>query len=222
MSQPVLTQKASNALKLGKNGSYSNEGVVQQHTLYDSSFTAATLRATTSFFTVPQGGAKTQTETNLSDSGKLPNGQSFLIEKIGFALKANVVGDAVLTNVNAILSAYFNIMQNSIFEIQIASRDFELQIPGSMFLSPIPVAGNSTMLAATDRLVNQGEIMSGGWYKLGVTPISIGNLVSFKVIMHSGSGNGTLAAILNTASGLLLTQLAQIECRLGGILTKMI
>lgn len=219
--QPVITKKAANALNLQKNGSYSNEGNVLQHTLYDSAFFAnTTLAPQTSFFTVPQGGAKTLTETNLSDSGKLPNGQTFLIEKVGICLKALLAGDDVDSNV--VLAAFYNIIQNSIFEVKIAGREYDLQLPGSVLLAPIQTAARGTVITATDRPVNTGNMLASGWFKLGTTPIAIGNLTSFSVVMKSGSGNAAIATILNTASAALYTQLAQIEFRLGGILTRMI
>jgi len=221
MKNPIITKKAAQALKLGANGSYSDEGQILQHTLYDSAFFQdATLAAKTSFFTVPQGGAKTLTETNMEDSGKLPNGNTFMIESFGIALKCNFVGTD--GDVNTVLSAYYNIIQNSIFEVIISGRAFDLQLPGSRLLTPIPVSDTGTMVDATTRLAGDPNLLASGWYKLPATPIPVANLVSFKVDMISGSGLAALAAILDTASDVLNTQKAQIEVRLGGTLTRLI
>lgn len=223
MANPVITKQAAQDLQLGKNGSYSNEGNVLQHVVYDNmNFAATTLRQETTFFSVPIGGAymggqKTVTETNLREVGKLPNGQTFLIKEISFALIPGIVGAD--TDVNTVLAAYYNIMQNSVFEIKIAGREYDFQTPGSVFLNPVQVSG---LNSAANGAVPGGDFISTGWVKLNSTPIPVGQLVSFNVIQRSQSGVAAIAAILNTASDALNTQNAQIQCRLRGILTRAI
>jgi len=226
MPNPVITKKAAEDLQLGKNGSYSNEGNVLQHVLYDNmDFQDATLRAETTFFSIPfggvyMGGNKTLSETNLREVGKLPNGQTFLVKEISFSLVPTIVGTDV--DANTILAAYLNILQASTIEFKIAGREFDFQAPGSVFLCPIHVAARNTVVTATDRNVNVGDYISSGWIKLSATPIPIGQLVSFNVIMRSGSAVAANVTILNTASDVLDTQEAQIQCRLRGILTRAI
>lgn len=221
---PVITAQVAKDLQLGKNGSYSNEGNVLQHTLYDTErFAATTARPTTNFFTVPQGQAntagqaKTLTETNMTDPGKLPNGQTYLIKEVLANLMANVVGADV--DVNTVLAAYYNLMQNSVFEIKIAGREFDLQKPGSVFLPHNPVSG---LASAANAAPVQSSFISTGVVRLNATPIPIGQLVSFSMVQRTGSGTAALTTIINTASDVLATQVAQLQMHLVGILTRAI
>jgi hypothetical protein len=186
-------------------------------------FQNTTLRAETTFFSIPiggtyMGGTKTLSETNLREVGKLPNGQTFLAKEIGFALIPTIVGTDV--DVNTVLAAYYNIMQASTFEIKIAGREYDLQVPGTVFLAPVQVSGLAS--AANEQPSFGGSYISTGWVKLSSTPIPIGQMVTFNVIMHSGSAIAANAAILDTASDVLDTQEAQMQCRLRGILTRAI
>ena len=224
----VITKNAMEALQLQKNGSYSNEGNILQHVLFDNlDFQDATLRANGSFFTSPvnstyMGGSKTDTETNIITAGQLPNTQTFLVREISFSFIPNIVG----TDVDPMLlvAAYTNIMQASRFEIKIAGREFDFQAPGSVFFPPIYTNSQATMVDATTRVASNvgGGFISTGWVKLASTPIPIGNLVNFSVKMASSVADTTLATILDTASDVLNTQNAQIQCRLRGILTRSI
>lgn len=218
MNQPVITKSAMEDLQLGKNGSYSNEGNVLQHTLYDTlAFQATTMRPQTIFFNTGQTATRTLTETNLQEAGKLPNGQTFLIKGMSLALIAGFVGAD--TDVNTILSAYYNIIQNSTFEIKIAGREWDLQKPGTSFLPPVV---NASLNSAANGAFPQGQFITTGACKLNATPIPIGQLVSFQVFQKSGSGTGAITAILNTASDVLATQNAQLQVRLEGVLTRAI
>lgn len=228
MPRSVITKQAAEALQLGKNGSYSNEGNVLQHVLYDNlDFQDATLRARGTYFTSPvnaayMGGNKTETETNLATAGQLPNTQTFLIKEISFSLIPNIVGTD--TDILLIMAAYTNIMQASRFEIKIAGREFDLQVPGTVFLPPIFAHSQAVVVDATSRAVANvgGSYISTGWVKLAGTPIPIGNLVTFSVIQVSAAAAGALATILDTASDVLNTQNAQTQCRLRGVLTRSI
>ncbi len=226
MATPVITQKAAEDLQLGKNGSYSNSGNVLDHFLYDNmDFQNTTFRNETTFFSIPFGGVymtanKTLTETNLREVGKLPNGQTFLIKAISFAYIPSQVSTS--TDLNANLADYITIMQNTTFEIKIAGREFDFQAPGSTFLSPITLAGQSIVVDATTRTGTTGDYISSGWIKLAATPIPIGQLVSFNVIMKTGAADPAIGLRLDTASDQLESQRAQIQCRLKGILTRAI
>lgn len=217
-NNPVITKSAMQDLQLGKNGSYSNEGNVLQHTLYDTlTFAATTVRAQSLFFSVPIGTTKTLTETNLQDSGKLPNGQTFLIKSISFAAMIADIGTD--DGINSNISAYVNIIQNSVFEIKIAGREFDMQKPGSEFLPSFMAASIS---AAANVAAAQSMFISTGEIKLAATPIPIGQLVTFGVVQKTGSATSALQTILNTASNNLNAQNAQLQIRLKGILTRAI
>lgn len=228
MTRNVITKNAMEALQLQKNGSYSNEGNVLQHVLFDNlDFNNTTLRANGTFFTSPinasyMGGFKTDTETNLVTAGQLPNTQTFLIKEISFALIPMIVGTD--TDVIERIADYVNIMQASRFEIKIAGREFDFQAPGSVFVPPIFAHSQATMVDATTRAIANagGAYISTGWVKLASTPITIGNQVNFSVRMASSVASTTLATLLDTASDDLNTQNAQMQCRLRGILTRSI
>jgi len=207
-----------------KQGSYSNvSGDVLDHVLYDEVlFQATTVRANTSFFTTPIGGAfgavtKTKQETNMSDPGKLPAGQGFVIKEFGiFCPTINVTAD---NDAAAVMQAFVNILAFSVFEIAIAGREYDLQIPGSMFLPAMMNRSNSVIVAATALQAYSGEYLASGWFKLSA-PIILGELVSFSVKHLVGSAVAANQTILDTASGLLATQVAPLQLKLRGTLVR--
>lgn len=207
-----------------KAGSYSQvSGDVLDHVLYDEVlFAATTARASTSFFTTPIGGAfgtvtKTKQETNMTDPGKLPAGQGFLIKEIGFAAPTiNVTAD---NDAGAVMQAFVNILAFSVFEIRIAGREFDLQFPGTMFLPAMMNRSNSVIVAATALQAYSGDYLASGWMKLAA-PIILGELVSFSVVHLLGSAVAANQTILNTASDLLATQVAPLQLKLRGTLVR--
>jgi hypothetical protein len=207
-----------------KAGSYSQvSGDVLDHVLYDEVlFAATTARASTSFFTTPIGGAfgtvtKTKQETNMTDPGKLPAGQGFLIKEIGWSLPTiNVTAD---NDAGAVMQAIINILAFSVFEIRIAGREFDLQFPGTMFLPALANRSNSVIVAATALQAYSGEFLASGWFKLAA-PIILGELVSFSVVHLLGSAVAANQTILNTASDLLATQVAPLQLKLRGTLVR--
>lgn len=222
---PVLTtQGVMRDLALVKQGSYSDvAGDVLDHVLFDySRFAATTLRANTTFFSVPIGGTfgagtKGKAETNLTDPGKLPSGQGMLVKEI--AIKAKTFFGSTDVDTAIILNALFNVIHSSTFELRIAGREFDLQVPGTIFTPSLAVVGRGTVVDATDEITNYGQTLSSGWVKLA-TPIAIGELVSFNVTQIAGSGDATTQAILDTASNTLATQLAELGILLKGTLVR--
>lgn len=225
MAQPVLTtQGVMRDLALVKQGSYSDvAGDVLDHVLYDyTRFAATTLRANTTFFSVPIGGTfgagtKGKPETNLTDPGKLPSGQGMLVKEI--AIKAKTFFGSTDVDIAIILNALFNIIHSSTFELRIAGREFDLQVPGTIFTPSLAVMGRATVVDATDEITNYGQTLSSGWVKLA-TPIAIGELVSFNVTQISGSADATTQAILDTASNTLNGQNAELGVLLKGTLVR--
>ncbi len=223
MVDPTLTGIMRD-LALVKAGSYSQvSGDVLDHVLYDQVlFQATTARASTSFFTTPIGGAygavtKTKQETNMGDPGKLPAGQGFVIKEFGFSAPTiNVTAD---NDAAAVMQAFVNILGASVFEIAIAGREFDLQIPGSMFLPAMMNRSNSVIVAATALQAYSGEYLASGWFKL-TAPIILGELVSFSVRHLVGSAVAANQTILDTASGLLATQVAPLQLKLRGTLVR--
>ena len=207
-----------------KSGSYSQvSGDVLDHVLYDQVlFAATTARASTSFFTTPIGGAygsvtKTKQETNMTDPGKLPAGQGFLIKEIGWSLPTMAM--TADNDVAAVMQAIVNILGCSVFEIRIAGREFDLQFPGTMFLPSLASRTNSVYVQATAAPAFSGEYLASGWMKLSA-PIILGELVSFSVVHLLGSANAANQVILNTASDVLATQVAPLQLKLRGTLVR--
>jgi hypothetical protein len=230
--QPIITRGAADDLALGANGSYSNEGNALQHTLYDTArFSNTTMPATTNFFTQPigaaygAGGVKTLIETNLQDPGKLPNGQTFLIKEMSIVLKLNMPTTAVqfvageARGIENLLNGYYTMQENSTWEIKIAGREFDFQLPGSEFIPCIHAVGaSSSSTRSAVRLC--GDVLTSGWVKLRSTPIPIGQLVTFQVRHLCGSVNSQ--AILNAATTMMFAQAAEYQVRLRGMLTRSI
>lgn len=219
--RPILSRAAATALALGKNGSYGNEGNVLEHVLYDTSvFQNTTLAPETQFFTQPigaafGGGIKGRHETNMQEPSRLPTGQTMLVMAISIALKPILVGADV--DQNTIFSAYANIMQFSYWRLIIAGREYDLEVPGSIFIPP--VFGNA-LNSAANSATSPGEFISSGWVKLTKIPIPIGPQVSFHVSHFAGSAVAANKTILDTASDVLNTQLAEYQVRLKGIFTR--
>lgn len=214
-----------NDLKMVKAGSYSQvSGDVLDHVLFDMiPFQATTARGTTNFFTTPIGGpytsttVKTALETNMTDPGKLPAGQGFVIKELGF-FQPNMAVTAD-NDVATVMNALVIILGNSTFEIRIAGRQFDLQIPGSMFLPAITSRTNSVIVAATALQGYSGEYLASGWVKLA-SPIILGELVSFSVVQTTGSTVAANQTIINTASDVLATQVAPLQLKMRGTLVR--
>lgn len=210
-------------LKRVKAGSYSQvSGDVLDHVLYDTlQFVNTTVRPTSSFFTTPIGGiygtgTKTKNETNMTDPGKLPAGQGFLIKEIGMAFPA-LEGIAVANAID-IIQAFTNIIQNSIFEIRIAGREFDLQFPGTMLMPAIMSRATGT-ISATLGTVLVGDYLASGWMKLAA-PIILGELVSFSCVQITGSATAAVTTLLNTASATLFAAGSVMQMKLRGTLVR--
>lgn len=215
----MITRGAKEAIDLGKGGSYSLSRDVLKYHLYDSLIIGTTAVDRT-FFSVQQGqtygtGQKTINETNMLDSSKLPNGQTFLINKLSIALISNFA--AASTDPELITQAWVNYLQHSVLEISIAGRDPDFQIPGSELLPRLTVNGQT---GAANIAVRQGDMINSGIASLGVTPIFIGELITFSVRMRTGSPVANVQTILDANATLLNGDEAEMRCTLEGVLTR--
>jgi hypothetical protein len=182
-----ITKTAKNMIQLGAGGSYSTARDAVRHQVWDTRYFASNPSDST-YFVQPIGsgwrvGTKTKNETNMIDSGKLPNGQTFLVTRIGVALiSAYDVGlttAATWPNAALIAQAYVNIMQSSVFEIRIAGREWDFQVHGRQFLPSLCINGYNAGTAGS--VARVGDTMVSGWIKLDPSPIFIDELVSFQV-----------------------------------------
>ena len=211
-----LTQKAMDNIRLGSGGSYSLARDAISHRLWDVRTFGATYSDHT-YFSQPVssqflGGMKTLTETNLYDTGKLPNGQTFLITRVGIASQMTATGSLTVDY----LQQYQNILTNSVFEIRLAGREYDFQIHGRQFL-PTPLAAFAATATTNARV---GDMISSGWCKLDPTPIFIDQLVSFSVVQRVQNASATLQATLNASSLVLSTYYMQMMVILDGFLTR--
>lgn len=214
----MLTQQAVRDLALAKAGSYSNAGDVIEHTLYDTRYFNTTI-SDGNFFVQPIGaawrsGIKSITETNMSDSGKLPTGQSFLVQRVGVSFQSYLA--AAATDAEIVAQAFYNIMQSSVFELRIAGREFDLQVPGSSFVPAIPITGTGSTVG-----INRiGDTISSGYVKLVRIPIPIGNQVNFQVIQRLGNPDSNVLTVLNAAATELNGNYSTMQVKLEGALQR--
>jgi hypothetical protein len=183
----AITKTASNMIRMGAGGSYSNARDAIRHQLWDTRY-FGTAPSDTTYFSQPIGspwrgsGSKTKVETNLTDSGKLPNGQTILVTRISIALlsqyEVGSVGAASWPKAEVLAQSYVNVMQNSVFEIRVAGREFDFQVHGRQFLPSLCINGPT---AATLGASRHGDTIVSGWIKLDPSPIFLDELVSFQV-----------------------------------------
>lgn len=223
--RPVITKQLANMLSLSGNGSYSNEGNALQDTLYDTFQWPANYQQTINYYTQPIGAAyangnKTINETNLNNPGQLPNGQTFIAIAMSIALKANCDDAAAGTNElwEDIMSSWYTIIGNSIFEVTIAGREYDYRVPGTELIPSVPVATLAT--AAVQR---SGDFWTSGRVKYLSVPIVLGQMVTFSVRQ---TVNNQITAIIGTVLpsnfAILKAQDAEIQIRLHGFRTRSI
>jgi len=217
----MLTKGAKEALALGQGGTYSLSRDALKHQIWDTRFfTAATINDAT-FFTQSIGapwrvGLKTKNETNLSDSGKLPNGQTFLAVRMGIAL----ISAFPYTGLNAadVAQSFINVVQSSVFEIRIAGREFDFQIHGRQFLPSLAINGdNGSVVASTHRV---GDMIASGWVNLNPAPIFIDQLVSFNVAMLFNNPDTNVQLTLQQGLSILAGYYSTMQVTLEGFLTR--
>jgi hypothetical protein len=230
----VIPRGAVNDMAQLAGGTYGKGGDVLDGYLWDTEgFANTNVRAETRFFQKGYGGNygyaaganKTLTETNLTDTGKLAAGQSFLVKAISLAFHTNLeVEQATKANAIAakVLSSWYTLLRGSVFEFSFANQDFAWQAPGHIFLPSVSVAAgqNTTITQATDSTygVKVGEFQHMNWISIK-TPLVIGELVSFKVVMKSGTGDST-AMQLGDATSALYSALSLMTVIMKGTFTR--
>jgi len=226
----MITKTAKNMIQLGAGGSYSTARDAIRHTVWDTRY-FGTAPTDSTYFVQPIGaawrvGTKTKNETNMGDSGKLPNGQTFLITRMSVALiSAYDVGlttAAGWPNASLLAQAYVNIMQSSIFEIRVAGREFDFQIHGRQFLPALCINGYNAGTAGS--VARIGDTIVSGWIKLDPSPIFLDELVSFNVTQICDNADTTnikaTAKPLNNSFLWLSTYFCTMQVALEGFLTR--
>ena len=214
----MLTQSSANDIQMGQGGSYSASRDVIKHWIWDERFFSTTI-SDFSYFSQPINaawgtiGSKTKGETNFTDSGKLPNGQTYLAKKLRISLMA--FSSAAAVNGATICQAFTNIMQSSVFQIQIPGREFDLQIHGSMFLPSVSV---DTITTVSQR---KGDLIASGMISFSESPIFVDQLVGFNVVQNILNADVTnVIPILNANAALLNANFCKMQVLLEGTLTR--
>ena len=213
----MLTAQMGNDIAMGQGGSYSASRDVIKHWVWDTRY-FGTVISDFSFFSQPINaawgaiGAKTKSETNFTDSGKLPNGQTFLAKKIRIALLSFL--GAAATNGTTITQAFVNIISSSIFQIQIPGREFDLQIHGSAFIPSISV---DTITTVGTR---KGDLIASGVVNFSDSPIFVDQLVGFNVVQNILNADPAVITILNANATLLNGAACKMQVLVEGTLTR--
>lgn len=213
-----LTQSAVDLLRLSTGGSYSLARDVVKHRLWDTRYFAATVSNAT-FFSQQIGqpwrtGLKTKVETNMIDSGKLPNGQVMVFTSISVRFLPEPL--LTITTAEDLIQSYFNVMQSSVFEIKVAGREWDAQIHGSEFVPAFAISGTAS--AANNHRV--GDSIASGVSKLLPTPIVLDQMVSFSVEHTLSNPDTTVLASVNAACAALNTGGCLMQVSLEGLLTR--
>ena len=222
----ALSPQAVRDINLGRGGTYSLSRDVIKHQIWDSKFyTVGEQAVDHDYFTQPVGASwravhtKSLGETNMYDSGKLPNGQTFLIKRMSVALVSPIYphGDVASQNTPyQIADSFAQVLINSVFEIRIAGREFDFQVHGSQFLPAVPKYSQ----AVNPAQFHFGMTVASGWMSLGGMPIFLDQLVNFSV--HQRFTAPTAGGKAGLASS--IQNLAEAYCRLNivleGVLTR--
>lgn len=216
----ALTAGARRDIRLGMSGSYSPARDAIKHNIWDTR-TFATVIADFRFFSQPQGnpwrvGVKTVNETNITQNGTLPNGQTFMMHRMGVSLIIPL--QATDTNGAIVAQAFTNLMQSSVFEVGIEGRLYDYQTHGTSFLAkPIQV---STISASSVNHQRVGDVIGSGWVNFHPAPIFIDQLVGFFVQHRLGNPDTNVVTILNANSSLLYGLYGTMQIMIEGFLTR--
>lgn len=227
----MLTKAALEYLKLGTGGSYSLARDAIAHRIWDTRSFSSTAQSYT-FFSQPVGApwvggtAKTLNETNLYTTASLPNGQTFLANRIGLAAIAQPYNPGGVANfaVDAIVASDMKaIIQNSVIEIRLAGREYDFQAHGRQLLT-MPISSmNDGLISSSVSPGPQnriGDYIASGWIKLDPTPIFIDQVVTFQVVQRLDNPIPAIKTMLDGISGRLSMYNASLMVILDGFLTR--
>ena len=193
----MLKQGTRQDIKLIRQGSYQGASDVQDHIWWDTQDFQASTVADYSFFVTPIGVGKPKQQTNLQDAGKFPTGQSFVTNAVGFHFLPKHTVDAQV--VSTVVADFYTVMREANVDIIIAGREFDFQSPASAFLPPIAVVQQTEAGAVGIAEQRIGDFNNRGWLPLK-TPITISELVSFKLLFSVNNSDPEVAGALTRLS----------------------
>jgi hypothetical protein len=224
----VMQKRTVKDVALLSNGSYdTGKGQAFDDYLWDTNYMPAS-RKTVQFFKTnigsqygaTTGDEKTDVETSMDDAGKLPAGQSFLINAITSSLISNAsvsTAGAVATTAFAIVNAYRLAMTHSVWEIKFSNTEYSWRDSGSIFLPSVFELATTPTPALTQQAV--GNFAHYNWIKVS-TKVPVSELVSFSVNCKFGSGAVANQTLVDNALEYMDAQAVEFRCQLKGLLLR--
>lgn len=183
-----LTGSAQATIARLGGGTFGPGAQVMADYLYDT-VTLTTGQTTLDFFSVPQGGAKTAADTNLTLPGQLPRGQAFEVHSFDLRI---LRGAGTIST--AAVQALYDLLSNSSFRHYFPGSDFWLRHSGAVLLPKLglhyeiaagsisPVAGFQNDFGLSIKEIPQviGEQVSFG-LKMDLSTPVVAALNTFKI-----------------------------------------
>lgn len=168
MARRKMNERKSDALETLQRGSYGTTGEKIAWKYYDEATVPATA-GTVTMFQIPQSGTKGIDQTNMVQSGAIPQGQKFIVTHLDVMYRSK---DGVATPVEA--NALNAVLDRTIVTLVINNKAPMLQVKLSSLLGMSLMCPNT----GTAGTVSQFGVFSGSW-KLK-TPLVLAGLVPFK------------------------------------------
>lgn len=226
----VMQKRTVKDVALLSNGSYdTGKGQAFDDYLWDTSFIPATRRQVQFFKTnigsqygAVAGDQKTEIETSMDDSGKLPAGQSFLINAITTSLISNTVvdsGGTVSNTAEAIVNAWRLLQTHAVWELKFTNVEYSWRDTGRIFLPSVfemPFRADAVNNVALGQV---GQFFHYNWIKVS-TKVPVSELVAFSVNVNFNSGVATIQTKIDDALIYLDAQKVEFGCQLKGLLLR--
>lgn len=201
----VMQTTTAKDLALLSNGSYSTgKGQAQNDYIWDRILMpSAPSSQGLSFFRTPRSGAygttagdqKTEIETSMEDTGKLPAGQNFLCNAIAIHLittNAFQADGVYVAHTDQILQAWKIYMQHTNFTFKFTNVEYSWRTPGLTFLPAVWENGFSAAGATGQQIVRNGDFQHLSWINMP-TRVPITEQVNFTLTAFTTSGSNTSA-----------------------------
>jgi hypothetical protein len=228
----IIQKQTVKDVGLLSNGSYdTGKGQAFDDYLWDTNFIPSSRKLTQFFKTnngsqygAVAGDSKTEIETSMEDTGKLPAGQSFLINAITASLISNTtVGTdgTIGTSALAIVNAWRLIMCHSLWEIKFTNTEYSWRDSGSIFLPSVFEQPSLSVVSTATGVSNTqvGNFFHYNWIKVS-TKVPVSELVSFAINVKIDSGVATIQTKLDNALTYLSGQKVEWRCQLKGMLLR--
>ncbi len=227
----VLQKSTAQDLAVMSNGTYNTgKGQAFDDYLWDTLLFPSSAREiqffktnTGSQYGAVAGDQKTEIETSMDDTGKLPAGQSFLISGITISLIANTAinsSSGVATTEGqvqaSLLNAFKNVINHSVWEIKFSNTEYSWRDSGSIFL---PSVFEPAFFSGASSQGGIGNFSHFNWIKVS-TKVPVSEQVNFSVRCTFNSGKASLLTNLNNSLTLHSSANVEMRCQLKGMLLR--